>query len=406
MKIQTTSLSMDASSSHKEMATEVKQFGEMSEWKVFLDEDDMKSHLSMDSTSFDSEKKPIRSKNELRQSAEKENESVGWADIDKIVTEGKGIASQVLAGNAVERMPGGDGGEVQRRLLNSSDHILVRESRAEFEFSSHGRVQTVDGRSVDFSLSFSEVQQVSEIQYSRKTLPLWDPLTLSFSGSAPVLSDSAFAFDLNSDGTKEHIPSLSPTSGFLALDKNGDGKINDGSELFGPLSGSGYDELQSYDVDGNLWIDENDPVFSELKIWVGAGSGDEKLISLKEAGVGALSLASVATDFDMKSPSGEVLGKISRSGLFLMENGEAKSMVEINVNTRVGQSKDSLHESFFSNDISGEDLLLQALRKAILRLEGLIEERHRRIEVESQYYFDVKKITSLKEKFWSWQEKK
>ena len=40
-------------------------------------------------------------------------------------------------------------------------------------------------------------------------------------------------------------------SGYLALDKNGDGTINDGSELFGTRNGDGFADLAQYDEDGN-----------------------------------------------------------------------------------------------------------------------------------------------------------
>ena len=62
------------------------------------------------------------------------------------------------------------------------------------------------------------------------------------------------------------------------MDRNGDGKINDGSELFGTKSGDGFKDLASYDADGNGWIDENDAIFSQLKIWTKDEDGKDKLI--------------------------------------------------------------------------------------------------------------------------------
>ena len=55
-------------------------------------------------------------------------------------------------------------------------------------------------------------------------------------------------------------------SGLLALDKNGDGIINNGTELFGPNTQDGFSELSKYDSDGNGWIDENDSVYDNLRI--------------------------------------------------------------------------------------------------------------------------------------------
>lgn len=55
-------------------------------------------------------------------------------------------------------------------------------------------------------------------------------------------------------------------SGFLALDRNQNGVVDDGSELFGTQSGDGFAHLALYDQDSNGWIDANDPVFDKLRI--------------------------------------------------------------------------------------------------------------------------------------------
>ena len=68
---------------------------------------------------------------------------------------------------------------------------------------------------------------------------LTDPLVINL-GSNPVsVSDKSFSFDIDGDGKDETIAQMNPESGFLALDKNGDGIINDGSELFGTKTGNG-----------------------------------------------------------------------------------------------------------------------------------------------------------------------
>ncbi len=61
---------------------------------------------------------------------------------------------------------------------------------------------------------------------------LTDPLVINLDTEAASVSDQKFYFDLDADGHAEQISFLNSGSGFLALDKNGDGVINDGSELF------------------------------------------------------------------------------------------------------------------------------------------------------------------------------
>lgn len=65
------------------------------------------------------------------------------------------------------------------------------------------------------------------------------------------LTEAKYNFDLDSDGREDLISFVRPGSGFLALDLNGDGRVNDGRELFGPATGDGFAELARYDQDGN-----------------------------------------------------------------------------------------------------------------------------------------------------------
>ncbi|NLD47470.1 MAG: hypothetical protein GX660_09755, partial [Clostridiaceae bacterium] len=138
-------------------------------------------------------------------------------------------------------------------------------------------------------------------------------------------------FDLDFDGKTEQISFVSKESGFLALDLNNDGVINDGRELFGPQTGDGFSELAKYDLDENNWIDENDAVFSKLKIWVKDDSGKDMLFTLAEKGIGALYLGNVNTPFSLKDASNNLNGVIRKSGVFLKENGTAGTIQHIDL---------------------------------------------------------------------------
>ena len=63
---------------------------------------------------------------------------------------------------------------------------------------------------------------------------LMDPLVINLSGQNADVSDETFTFDIDSDGKEDNISLLAKNCGFLALDLNGDGKINNGSELLEP----------------------------------------------------------------------------------------------------------------------------------------------------------------------------
>ena len=163
------------------------------------------------------------------------------------------------------------------------------------------------------------------------TRQLQDPLVLNFDGEAAQLTDQRFAFDLDSDGDKESINFVAGGSGFLALDKNGDGKVNDGSELFGAQSGNGFAELSGYDSDRNGWIDENDAAYTQLRVWTKDSAGNDQLSTLKQANVGAINLSSVATPFDLKDSSNALLGQIRSSSVYLTDDGKAGTVQQVDL---------------------------------------------------------------------------
>lgn len=234
-----------------------------------------------------------------------------------------------------------------------------------------GSVETADGRLINLGLDL----EITQAQYIRESLDTGilasrfvDPLVLSFDDGLGVLESSRFTFDINGDGRCEDISCLSSGSGYLVLDRNGDGNVNNGLELFGPATGYGYAELGEYDSDGNKWIDENDPIFDKLQLWMGAGGEEEQLISLKDAGVGALALAHSEVDFDLMGTDGSVLGRIKSTGLFLSEAGEVRPMAEVDLAT--GEDEQRM-------DWPGLSL---STRDALRALKEMIDERNQRMD--------------------------
>lgn len=204
-------------------------------------------------------------------------------------------------------------------------------------FSTQGTVRCADGREISFNLelsmsrSFEEYMETNEaVQFMKMT----DPLVINLDGSIPALSDQKFEFDLDQDGVKETISQMSGGSGFLALDLNGDGVINDGSELFGTKSGDGFRDLAAYDEDGNGWIDENDAIFDKLLVWTKDEEGKDELYTLKESGVGAICLQKAQTDFSLNSlKDNHTNGQIRSTGIFLYENGNVGTMQQLDLAT-------------------------------------------------------------------------
>lgn len=163
-------------------------------------------------------------------------------------------------------------------------------------------------------------------------LRLTDPLVIHLDSECAGVLDQKFYFDLDADGHQEQISRLDAGSGFLALDKNGDGIINDGSELFGTASGNGFADLAKYDQDGNGWIDEADEIFDKLLIWQKDEEGHDVLRALGAAGVGAIYLGSADTEFSMNSMEDNKTNAVVRqTGMFLYEDGGAGTIQQIDM---------------------------------------------------------------------------
>lgn len=203
-------------------------------------------------------------------------------------------------------------------------------------FAAHGVVRTADGAEIRFDASFAMARSYSEsvsMQVrggSEQQRELQDPLVLDFGGPASALSDLRFEFDLDGDGNKEMLPFLGG-SGLLAFDRNDNGRVDDGRELFGPRTGNGFAELAELDDDGNGWIDEADAAWSKLRIWQPDASGAGRVQTLKEAGVGAFYLGRVDTPFSLRDGANQVQGEMRASSVYLREDGSVGTVSQVDL---------------------------------------------------------------------------
>lgn len=94
--------------------------------------------------------------------------------------------------------------------------------------------------------------------------------------------DDGVLFDIDADGQAEHLSWTAPRSreAFLVLDRNGNGQIDDGSELFGDATAqpaseepNGFAALSVFDQpqaggNGDGAISPDDAIFSSLRLWI------------------------------------------------------------------------------------------------------------------------------------------
>ena len=231
---------------------------------------------------------------------------------------------------------------VDRLLSASTSHLRTftftrqyyYEETEETSYTTQGTVKCADGREISFNLNLNmsrSFQEYYEENYAVLEASMCDPLVINLDGNIAELSDQTFHFDIDGDGETDEINRLAKGSGYLSLDKNGDGKINDGTELFGTASGNGFADLAAYDEDGNGFIDEGDDIFDKLKIWIMDEDGNEQLVSLKEKGVGAICLQNMSTDFSITGQDNQTRGMIRNTGFFLYESGAAGSIQHVDV---------------------------------------------------------------------------
>ncbi len=145
-------------------------------------------------------------------------------------------------------------------------------------------------------------------------------LDLGGNGIQTVSAAHGVSFDLNGTGHAQQVGWMSGTTGLLVMDLNGDGLINNGSELFGSgtllvngaHAANGYQALAALDTNHDGVLNAADDHYKDLKVWVDAnhnGKTDSgELHSLAELGIVSLNLKATATD---QGSNGNWIGMVS-----------------------------------------------------------------------------------------------
>ncbi|PKR54169.1 hypothetical protein [Thalassospira marina] len=174
-------------------------------------------------------------------------------------------------------------------------------------------------------ISVSDFQmRVSQIRMEIGNVTQQDPLILDLDGNGidiTSLRDGA-VFDLDGNGTKDRVAWVAGNDALLALDKNKNGQIDDGTELFGDQNGAkdGFAELATYDDNGDGTIDAQDKVFSSLILLHADGSQS----SLSDEGIASIRVSAI-------TPLSERLvgGTLAAEGEFVRDDGSVGKTGEV-----------------------------------------------------------------------------
>lgn len=218
------------------------------------------------------------------------------------------------------------GGSISTRTDNYHEQEAL-------QLSGHGSITTQDGQQFNFTLNVSTLRNFSSTNSHtvRTGAAAKDPLLLTLDGNAASFSDAKVSFQLDPNSRNlSELPMLK-NGGWLMLDRNHNGKVDNGSELFGPASGNGFRDLAQLDSNHDGVLDDNDPLFADLKLWQGRAGGKDKLTSLKSLHIGAILLDNVAAPFSFRDGHNQEVAVSRRAGVYLSEDGKAGQVSQVDV---------------------------------------------------------------------------
>jgi len=205
-------------------------------------------------------------------------------------------------------------------------------------FAASGNICLADGSTRQFDVGYRLERSEQSTHFGAAQFK--DPLALDFGAPTTRLCGSGIELDIDCDGDTETLRLPAGNAAVLFNDRNHNGRADDGSELFGPTTGSGFGELAQLDGDGNGWIDGGDAAYADLKLWQIAEDGSSSVESLADAGIGALATASEETPFTVKE-DGAAVAQVRASSVWLGETGGAGIVRQIDVAATPPDTKSS-----------------------------------------------------------------
>ena len=228
--------------------------------------------------------------------------------------------------------------------LKEGQHLLVEAITIDRQVV-NGQMRNIAQALFEYRVLAQEISPTGEVLLT-KEVKGWTlaqsrtsvtPLVLDLDGNGVSMVSHADGvdFDFYGDGETVRLGWTEGNDGLLVWDRNGDGRINNGTELFGEamvkqdgtLARDGFDALS--DIDSNLdgVFDGQDTLFDQVQVWVDAnrdGVTDAgELHSLAQLGIASLDLNAEASD---RVENGNLYGLVSR---FTRTDGSQAELVDV-----------------------------------------------------------------------------
>jgi len=185
------------------------------------------------------------------------------------------------------------------------------------------------------ALSSSQTNAFTQTAFDKLTLGT--PLILDLNGNGKLSQSitNGVQFDLFNSGNKVNTGWVASGEGLLVMDRNQDGVINNGSELFGSATllpdgqqaANGFAALSAMDTNGDAVISSADKNWSALGVWVDSNSdgvsqpGEVK--SLDSLGITQLNLNAQST---RTQDAGNIVGLVSS---YVTNDGATHEMADV-----------------------------------------------------------------------------
>ncbi|MGH1398562.1 MAG: DUF5801 repeats-in-toxin domain-containing protein, partial [Alphaproteobacteria bacterium] len=248
-------------------------------------------------------------------------------DNDDFGADGQGSVRIIsFAGQAINNV----GGSVTLTLEFGMTLTVHEDGSWAYQFPASG-IPATFVRDYAFNYTIQDADgDTSTAQFSFTVTPL--ALDLDGDGLEVTSVEDGVIFDYDNDGEGEQTAWVGSDDGFLVQDRNGDGEINDRSEMFGDMEGhaDGFSHLGDLDTNQDGQITAEDEQFSELRVWRDLnqnGVSDEgELYTLDELGIESINLNATTTNETLEGDTW-----VSHESTYTTSDGETHGIFDVHL---------------------------------------------------------------------------